>query len=381
MTDDALLILENGQAFYGTSIGVPGQTVGEVVFNTAMTGYQEMLTDPSYDQQIITLTAPHIGNIGTHSDDAESDQVWAAGLVVRDLSPNVSHWRDTQSLSEYCHAHQLIAIADIDTRQLTRVLREHGSLRGCILAGQLLDEAKALAATKAFPGLAGLDLAKAVSTKTPYQFTEASWDLKAGHVQRESAELPYHVVVYDFGVKRNILRLLVDQGCRLTVVPAQTDVQTVLALEPDGIVLSNGPGDPAACDYAIKAIAALCQTDIPMLGICLGMQLLALALGARTKKMKFGHHGANHPIQALDSGRVMITSQNHGFCVDEQNLPDCICVTHRSLFDQTLQGFRHRDKAIFAWQGHPEGSPGPHDASEAFAEFVHSIKHCAPSKA
>ncbi|MAD75304.1 MAG: carbamoyl-phosphate synthase small subunit [Rheinheimera sp.] len=368
MTKSALLVLEDGTVFHGTAIGAEGVSVGEVVFNTSMTGYQEILTDPSYAEQIVTLTYPHIGNTGTNSEDEESGQVWAKGLIIRDLPLLASNFRNQLSLSQYLSKHNILGIADIDTRKLTRILREKGAQNGCILAGDNLDQAKALQLAKGFAGLAGMDLAKEVSVKQQYQWTEGSWALGEGH--RAGATEQFHVVAYDYGVKRNILRMLADRGCKLTVVPAQTPASDVLALKPDGIFLSNGPGDPAPCDYAIAAIKQFLETDIPMFGICLGHQLLALASGAKTSKMKFGHHGANHPVQNVDSKKVLITAQNHGFAVDEATLPANLRVTHKSLFDGSLQGIHRTDKPAFSFQGHPEASPGPHEASELFDHFI-----------
>tara|TARA_R110002126_G_scaffold97190_8_gene226739 strand:+ start:13721 stop:14863 length:1143 start_codon:yes stop_codon:yes gene_type:complete len=368
LTKSALLVLEDGTVFHGTAIGAEGVSVGEVVFNTSMTGYQEILTDPSYAEQIVTLTYPHIGNTGTNSEDEESGQVWAKGLIIRDLPLLASNFRNQLSLSQYLSQHNILGIADIDTRKLTRILREKGAQNGCILAGDNLDQAKALQLAKDFAGLAGMDLAKEVSVKQQYQWTEGSWALGEGH--RAAAPEQFHVVAYDFGVKRNILRMLADRGCKLTVVPAQTPASDVLALKPDGIFLSNGPGDPAPCDYAINAIKQFLETDIPLFGICLGHQLLALASGAKTSKMKFGHHGANHPVQNLDSKKVLITAQNHGFAVDEATLPATLRATHKSLFDGSLQGIHRTDKPAFSFQGHPEASPGPHEASELFDHFI-----------
>jgi len=367
----ALLALEDGSLFWGVSIGATGQTVGEVVFNTATTGYQEILTDPSYARQIITFTYPHIGNTGTNPEDEESDQVRAAGLVIKHLSPIVSNWRSRRSLEEYLTERNVIGIAEVDTRRLTRILREKGAQNGCIVSGDSIDPDAALAAARAFPGLKGMDLAKVVSTKTPYEWTEGSWRLGEGFGKRE--DYPYHVVAYDYGVKRNILRLLADRGCRLTVVPAETPASEVLALDPDGVFLSNGPGDPEPCTYAIEAIAEIVDRGVPVFGICLGHQLLGLASGARTVKMKFGHHGANHPVIDLDTGRVAITSQNHGFAVDEATLPTNLRATHRSLFDGSLQGIHRTDRPAFAFQGHPEASPGPHDVASLFDHFIDLI--------
>ncbi|MEZ5445080.1 MAG: glutamine-hydrolyzing carbamoyl-phosphate synthase small subunit [Gammaproteobacteria bacterium] len=366
----ALLALEDGSVFRGTSIGADGQSVGEVVFNTAMTGYQEILTDPSYCQQIVTLTYPHIGNVGTNAEDAESARVHAAGLVVRDLPLAVSNWRAQWSLSEYLRNHDVVAIADVDTRRLTRLLRDQGAQRGCIVAGAgRIDEAAAIAAARAFPGLKGADLAKVVSTSKPYEWTQGSWRLDAPE-GRAPSERPYRVVAYDYGVKFNILRLLADRGCELTVVPAQTAAAEVLREKPHGVFLSNGPGDPEPCDYAIAAIREFIAAGVPTFGICLGHQLMGLAFGGRTVKMKTGHHGANHPVLDIDTGRVMITSQNHGFAVDEATLPQEFRATHRSLFDGTLQGIRHRQKPAFGFQGHPEASPGPHDIQPLFDHFI-----------
>jgi len=373
----ALLALQDGSVFIGESIGIAGQTVGEVVFNTAITGYQEILTDPSYARQIVTLTYPHIGNVGTNDDDEESSQVYASGLVVRDVPPIASSWRMQQNLPEYLARNKVVAIAGIDTRKLTRILREKGAQNGCIMAGDNLDEQAAIAAAKGFPGLKGMDLAKEVTTGQPYEWAQGSWSLEGGMPQAPhpiEEKLPYHVVAYDFGVKRNILRMLVDRGCRLTVVPAQTPASEVLKLNPDGVFLSNGPGDPEPCDYAIEAIQQLAETGRPLFGICLGHQLLALASGARTVKMKFGHHGANHPVQDLDSQQVMITSQNHGFAVDEASLPNNLRATHRSLFDGSLQGIARTDITAFSFQGHPEASPGPHDVAPLFDQFVDAIQ-------
>lgn len=373
MSTPAILALEDGTIFKGLAIGAEGSSVGEVVFNTAMTGYQEILTDPSYARQIVTLTYPHIGNTGTNPEDEESTAVWAAGLVIRDLPLMASNYRDEQDLSSYLKSRKIVAIADIDTRQLTRILREKGALSGCLMAGAAPDEAEALAKAQAFAGLKGMDLAKEVTVSEPYQWNHGSWVHGEGYPQHSEGQTPWHVVAYDFGVKRNILRMLVDRGCRLTVVPAQTPADEVLALAPDGIFLSNGPGDPEPCDYAIRAIRDILETDIPVFGICLGHQLLGLASGATTMKMKFGHHGANHPVQNLDDGTVLISSQNHGFAVDESNLPDNLRVTHKSLFDGTLQGIHRTDKAAFSFQGHPEASPGPHDAAPLFDHFIELI--------
>jgi carbamoyl-phosphate synthase small subunit len=373
LTIPALLVLEDGSVFKGLAIGATGTSVGEVVFNTAMTGYQEILTDPSYARQIVTLTYPHIGNTGTNSEDEESTGIWATGLVIRDLPLLASNYRNEQSLSDYLSSRNIVGIAEIDTRRLTRILREKGAQNGCLMAGDDIDEADALAQAQAFAGLKGMDLAKEVTVDKAYSWHEGSWDLEEGYQQRPESELPWHVVAYDFGVKRNILRMLVDRGCRLTVVPAQTPAADVLALNPDGIFLSNGPGDPEPCTYAVEAIQAILETDIPVFGICLGHQLLGLASGASTVKMKFGHHGANHPVQNLDDGTVLITSQNHGFAVDEETLPDTLRLTHKSLFDGSLQGIHRTDKDAFSFQGHPEASPGPHDAAPLFDHFIELI--------
>ncbi|WET09917.1 MULTISPECIES: glutamine-hydrolyzing carbamoyl-phosphate synthase small subunit [unclassified Pseudomonas] len=374
MTKPAILALADGSIFRGEAIGADGQTVGEVVFNTAMTGYQEILTDPSYAQQIVTLTYPHIGNTGTTPEDVESDRVWSAGLVIRDLPLVASNWRSTMSLSDYLKANNVVAIAGIDTRRLTRILREKGSQNGCIMAGDNISEAAAIAAAQGFPGLKGMDLAKVVSTQEKYEWRSTVWDLKTdSHETIDAADLPYHVVAYDYGIKYNILRMLVERGCRVTVVPAQTPASDVLALQPDGVFLSNGPGDPEPCDYAIKAIKAVLETEIPVFGICLGHQLLALASGAKTLKMGHGHHGANHPVQDLDTGVVMITSQNHGFAVDEVTLPANLRATHKSLFDGSLQGIERTDKSAFSFQGHPEASPGPNDVAPLFDRFINEM--------
>ena len=363
----AILVLADGSVFRGIAIGASGITVGEVVFNTAMTGYQEILTDPSYARQIVTLTYPHIGNTGVNAEDMEAEKVHAGGLIIRDLPLLASNFRSTQSLSDYLVAENVVAIAGIDTRRLTRVLRETGAQSGCIMAGEV-DEAGALAQARSFPGLAGMDLAKVVSCSAAYPWEEGEWQLGKGYVKPE--HMPFHVVAYDYGVKRNILRMLAERGCKLTVLPAQASAQAALALKPDGIFLSNGPGDPEPCDYAITALGELLTTGIPIFGICLGHQLLALASGARTVKMKFGHHGANHPVKDLDTGRVAITSQNHGFAVDADTLPANLRVTHVSLFDGSLQGFARTDVPAFSFQGHPEASPGPHDVGYLFDRFV-----------
>ncbi len=373
MNKPAVLVLEDGTTFRGESIGVEGQSVGEVVFNTAMTGYQEILTDPSYSRQIVTLTYPHIGNTGANEDDEESGRIHAAGLVIRDLPLLVSNWRSQETLDAYLRRNNIVAIAGIDTRRLTRILREKGAQSGCILAGDGIDEQTALEAAKAFPGLKGMDLAKEVTTDTPYEWAQGNWSLEDGMPEAEhpiEEKLPLHVVAYDYGVKRNILRMLVDRGCRLTVVPAQMSAKDVLAMNPDGVFLSNGPGDPEPCDYAIAAIQEIVATGMPVFGICLGHQLLSLASGARTVKMKFGHHGANHPVQDLGEKTVMISSQNHGFAVDEVSLPETLTATHRSLFDGSLQGIHRTDKPAFGFQGHPEASPGPHDVAPVFDHFI-----------
>ncbi len=374
MTKPAILALADGSIFRGESIGADGQTIGEVVFNTAMTGYQEILTDPSYAKQIVTLTYPHVGNTGTTPEDAESWKVWAAGLVIRDLPLVSSNWRDKQPLPDYLKANGTVAIAGIDTRRLTRILREKGAQDGCILAGDDATEEKALELARSFPGLKGMDLAKEVSVKERYEWRSSVWCLSDdGHAEVPASELPYHVVAFDYGVKYNILRMLVARGCRVTVLPAQTPASEALALNPDGIFLANGPGDPEPCDYAIKAIQEVLETDIPVFGICLGHQLLALASGAKTMKMPNGHHGANHPVQDLKTGVVMITSQNHGFAVDEASLPSNVRATHKSLFDGTLQGIERTDKVAFSFQGHPEASPGPHDVAPLFDRFIDAM--------
>ena len=373
MHPPALLALEDGSVFRGSAIGALGQTVGEVVFNTAITGYQEILTDPSYCQQIVTLTYPHIGNVGTNAEDQESPKVYAAGLVIRDLPLRASSWRSQWSLPEYLKKNNVVVIADIETRRLTRILRDKGAQRGCIVAGQGIDEKAAIAAGNAFPGLKGADLAKVVTTAKPYQWTEGSWTLDAPH-GNAPAEKPYRVFAYDYGVKQNILRLLADRGCDLSVIPAQTPAAEVLAQRPDGVFLSNGPGDPEPCDYAIDAIGEFIAAGLPTFGICLGHQLLGLACGGKTVKMKTGHHGANHPVLEIETGHVMITTQNHGFAVDEASLPPTLKATHRSLFDGTLQGIHHREKPAFGFQGHPEASPGPHDVRQLFDHFIDLMK-------
>lgn len=370
----AVLALADGTIFRGVSIGAAGFSVGEVAFNTAMTGYQEILTDPSYCRQIITLTYPHVGNTGINFEDIESgntDRIYAAGLVIRDLPLISSNWRQAQTLPEYLQDQKVVAIAEIDTRRLTRILREKGAQSGCIMAGKI-DEKEALMRAREFPGLTGMDLAKEVSCNEPYQWTEGEWTLTSGYQMQSNHS--FRVAAYDFGVKRNILRKLAQRGCHVTVYPAQTSVNEVLATDPDGVFLSNGPGDPEPCDYAITAIRQLLEKNIPVFGICLGHQLLALACGARTTKMKFGHHGANHPVADTDSGRVMITSQNHGFMVDIETLPNNARVTHTSLFDGSLQGFELNDKPVFCFQGHPEASPGPHEADYLFDRFIDMMK-------
>lgn len=371
-TIPAVLVLADGTVFKGISIGASGHTVGEVVFNTAMTGYQEILTDPSYTKQIVTLTYPHIGNTGTNAEDVESNQVYAAGLIIRDLPLLESNFRSNQTLSEYLVANNVVAIADIDTRKLTRILREKGAQAGCILAGenatQEIEVKKALSLAQSFPGLAGMDLAKVVSCKTAYEFNDGEWSLGKGFEAPEKTR--FHVVAFDYGVKQNILRMLVSRGCKVTVLPAQATAEQALSYQPDGIFLSNGPGDPEPCDYAIKAIKTLVDSGIPTFGICLGHQLLALASGAKTVKMKFGHHGANHPVQDVETKRVYITSQNHGFAADPATLPANVKITHISLFDGSLQGIARTDKPAFSFQGHPEASPGPTEMSELFDQFI-----------
>lgn len=371
MSKQALLVLEDGSVFHGRSIGCDGQTIGEVVFNTAITGYQEILTDPSYARQIVTLTYPHIGNVGVNAEDTEARQVYAAGLIVRDVPALYSSWRGEESLPDYLARNKVVAIADIDTRRLTRILREKGAQRGCIVAGENLDQAKALDAALSFPGLKGMDLAKEVTIDKSYVWTDGSWQLNPKQPRPSTAEqAEFNVVAYDYGIKTNILRMLVDRGCRVTVVPAQTPASEVLAMNPDGVFLSNGPGDPEPCDYAINAIQQVLAQKVPIFGICLGHQLLGLASGAKTVKMKFGHHGANHPVQDLSSKHVMISSQNHGFAVDEATLPATLRATHRSLFDGSLQGIERTDCPALSFQGHPEASPGPHDVAPIFDRFI-----------
>jgi carbamoyl-phosphate synthase small subunit len=374
LANSALLVLEDGSVFKGTAIGASGMSVGEVVFNTSITGYQEILTDPSYAEQIVTLTYPHIGNTGINSEDCESNKIWAKGLVIRDLPLLASNFRSEKSLSEYLEENNILGIADIDTRRLTRILRDKGAQNGCIIASNTLDnipldESVALGKAQAFAGLKGMDLAKEVTCDKAYEWSDGSWVLGEGF-KKGLVNPAFHVVAYDFGVKSNILRMLADRGCRLTVVPAKTTADEVLALKPNGVFLSNGPGDPEPCDYAITAIKQLLDTNIPIFGICLGHQLLALASGAKTSKMKFGHHGANHPVKDIKGERVMITSQNHGFAVEESNLPNTLEVTHVSLFDKSLQGIHRTDKPAFSFQGHPEASPGPHDAAPLFDHFI-----------
>ena len=375
LSHTAVLALEDGTIFRGLSIGASGITVGEVVFNTAMTGYQEILTDPSYCRQLVTLTYPHIGNTGANVADQESGAIQAAGLIIRDLPLVASNFRSEQSLSEYLRAESSVAIADIDTRKLTRILRDRGAQNGCIMAGSAIDEAEALKRARAFGGLKGLDLAKEVTTDSPFEWTQGSWRLgESGAGELGDTGGDFHVVALDFGVKRNILRILVDLGCRVTVLPAQSSLSDVMAYDPDGIFLSNGPGDPEPCDYAIELARSVMTEGIPLFGICLGHQILALASGARTEKMKFGHHGANHPVQNLSDGTVMVTSQNHGFTVSEIDLPETLTVTHRSLFDRTLQGIARTDVPAYSFQGHPEASPGPHDAAALFAPFIAAME-------
>ncbi|TCJ98890.1 carbamoyl-phosphate synthase small subunit [Volucribacter psittacicida] len=371
MSEPAILVLADGSVFHGTSIGINGHSVGEVVFNTSMTGYQEILTDPSYYQQLVTLTYPHIGNTGTNNEDVESDRIYASGLIIRDLPLQHSNFRANASLKEYLIANQVVAIADIDTRRLTRLLREKGAQAGCIMAGNI-DEQQALALAQQFGSMAGKDLAQQVTRSEPYVWQQGEWQLGQGFSQPDNAQ--YHIVAYDFGVKHNILRMLAQRGCKITVVPAKTSAEEVLAYNPDGIFLSNGPGDPEPCDYAINAIKTLLASKKPIFGICLGHQLLGLAVGAKTKKMAFGHHGANHPVQDLASQKVLITSQNHGFEVDEDSLPSNVKVTHRSLFDHSVQGIELVDQPAFSFQGHPEASPGPQDVAYLFDKFIDYLK-------
>jgi carbamoyl-phosphate synthase small subunit len=373
VAEPAILALEDGTVFHGISVGAEGRTLGEVVFNTAMTGYQEILTDPSYFRQIVTLTYPHIGNTGTNSDDFESTKIYAAGLIIRDLSASVSSWRAEGSLEQFLKRGKTVAIADIDTRRLTRIIRDKGAQAGCIVTGEQANPEEAVRAARKFPGLKGMDLAKLVTTKQAYQWNQGSiWPERQSVYTKRVAS--FHVVAYDYGIKRNILRLIADQDCRLTVVPATTKAEDVLALSPDGVFLSNGPGDPEPCDYAITAIRTLVDSGVPVFGICLGHQLLGLASGARTEKMKFGHHGANHPVVEIDSGRVIITSQNHGFAVQENTLPATLRPTHRSLFDGSLQGIERSDRPAFSFQGHPEAGPGPHDLRPLFQRFTAAMK-------
>ena len=374
VTVPAILALADGTVFRGRSIGAAGQAVAEVVFNTAITGYQEILTDPSYAGQFVTLTYPHIGNVGVNSEDVESNKIWASGLIIRDLPAVVSNFRSEQTLDAYLKAAGVVGISDIDTRKLTRLLRDKGAQNGCIQAG-VIDEAKAIAAAKAAPNMAGQDLAKVVSCTEPYEWSQSTWALGSGFAER--SESKFHVVAYDYGVKFNILRMLAERGCKLTVVPAQTPAKDVFALKPDGVFLSNGPGDPEPCDYAIAAIKEIVDSGMPTFGICLGHQLLTLASGGKTMKMKTGHHGANHPVKDLDDGRVLITSQNHGFAGDPASLPANVRVTHVSLFDGTLQGIARTDKPAFSFQGHPEASPGPHDVAYLFDRFIAMMKAAA----
>jgi carbamoyl-phosphate synthase small subunit len=373
VAEPAILALEDGTVFTGVSVGAEGRTLGEVVFNTAMTGYQEILTDPSYYRQIVTLTYPHIGNVGTNSDDFESTKIYAAGLIIRDLSVTVSNWRAESPLEQFLRRGKTVAIAEVDTRRLTRLLRDKGAQAGCIVTGAKANADEAVRAARKFPGLKGMDLARLVSTKQTYQWNQGSiWPERQSVYTKHVAG--FHVVAFDYGVKRNILRLIADQDCRLTVVPATTNADEVMSLLPDGVFLSNGPGDPEPCDYAIEAIDKIVDAGVPTFGICLGHQLLGLASGAKTVKMKFGHHGANHPVVELDSGRVMITSQNHGFAVQEDTLPPNVRPTHRSLFDGTLQGIERTDRPAFSFQGHPEASPGPHDLKPLFQRFTAAMK-------
>lgn len=378
MTTNAILVLADGSVFHGVSIGAAGQAVGEVVFNTSMTGYQEILTDPSYTQQMVTLTYPHIGNTGVNSEDTESKQIYAAGLIVRDLPLLHSNFRAEESLADYLKRHNTVAIADIDTRRLTRMLRDKGTQAGCIITGNDTSIDQALELARTFGSMAGKDLAQQVSCTTQYEFTQGEWQLGQGFTPPPAAK--FHVVAYDFGVKTNILRMLSERGCRLTVVPATTPAADVLALNPDGVFLSNGPGDPEPCDYAINAVQEILVHKLPLFGICLGHQLLGLALGAQTRKMPFGHHGANHPVQDMDTGRVVITSQNHGFEVDAATLPDNVRITHKSLFDGSLQGISLINQPAFSFQGHPEASPGPHDVSYLFDRFIEHMQTARQSK-
>ena len=371
MSEAAILVLADGSVFHGKALGTTGFTIGEVVFNTSMTGYQEILTDPSYTKQIVTLTYPHIGNTGTNNEDTESNQVYAAGLIIRDLPLQHSNFRSQSSLADYLKQNNIVAISEIDTRRLTRLLRDKGAQAGCIMSGNI-DEATALELAKSFGSMAGKDLAQEVTCVEAYQWTQGEWQLGKGYSKMDNPE--FHVVAYDFGVKHNILRMLAERGCKLTVVPAKTSAEAVLALNPDGIFLSNGPGDPEPCDYAIQAIQTLLQSKKPLFGICLGHQLLGLAVGGKTKKMPFGHHGANHPVQDLASQKVLITSQNHGFEVDEHSLPKNVCITHRSLFDNSVQGIELIDQPAFSFQGHPEASPGPNDVAYLFDKFIAQMR-------
>lgn len=371
MSEAAILVLADGSVFHGKALGTTGFTIGEVVFNTSMTGYQEILTDPSYTKQIVTLTYPHIGNTGTNNEDTESNQVYAAGLIIRDLPLQHSNFRSQSSLADYLKQNNIVAISEIDTRRLTRLLRDKGAQAGCIMSGNI-DEAKALELAKSFGSMAGKDLAQEVTCVEAYQWTQGEWQLGKGYSKIDNPE--FHVVAYDFGVKHNILRMLAERGCKLTVVPAKTSAEAVLALNPDGIFLSNGPGDPEPCDYAIQAIQTLLQSKKPLFGICLGHQLLGLAVGGKTKKMSFGHHGANHPVQDLASQKVLITSQNHGFEVDEHSLPKNVRITHRSLFDNSVQGIELIDQPAFSFQGHPEASPGPNDVAYLFDKFIAQMR-------
>jgi len=364
----ALLALEDGSLFHGVSVGARGQAIGEVIFNTSITGYQEILTDPSYCKQIVTLTHPHIGNVGINQEDYESDAIYASALVVRDTPLQYSNWRSVNHLSACLEENNIVGIANIDTRRLTRILREKGAQRGCALAGINTDTASAIKAARQFPGLGGMDLVQRVTTSSDYSWSQGTWNVIDGYQQKTGAK--WRVMVYDFGVKKNMLRILSDHGCQLTVVPATTPVTEVLAEKPDGVFLSNGPGDPEPCDYAIESIRELLGSKVPLFGICLGHQLLSLALGAKTTKMKFGHHGANHPVQEVESGKVMITSQNHGFAVDEASIPDTVTITHKSLFDGSIQGIQHKALPAFGFQGHPEASPGPRDVSGLFEKFI-----------
>ncbi len=377
MDKSAILVLEDGSVFHGKSIGFEGSSVGEVVFNTALTGYQEILTDPSYASQMVTLTYPHIGNVGVNIEDEEADTIFATGLIVKDVPTLMSNWRAQETLSEYLQRKKVVAISDIDTRRLTRILREKGAQQGCIVVGDIDDNSEAAASRQieSFPGLKGADLAKVVSTKSQYEWNQGTWNLgQTEYATLDKSAAKFQVVAYDFGIKKNILRMLVDRGCHVTVVPAQTPAADVLTMNPDGVFLSNGPGDPEPCDYAISAIQTILENKVPTFGICLGHQLLGLASGASTVKMKFGHHGANHPVQDLQTKKVMITSQNHGFAVDEDTLPTTLETTHRSLFDGSLQGVKRNDCPAYSFQGHPEASPGPHDIAPIFNDFIELMK-------